>query len=89
MALGATASNILRMTIGQGMRPAIFGLCAGAIGAWWLSRYMTGLLFGVQALDPVTYAIGGAILLGTALLACYVPARRAMRTDPSVALRAD
>jgi putative ABC transport system permease protein len=89
MALGATAANILVMAVGQGMRPALAGLCAGAVGACWLSRYMNGMLFGVAALDPLTYAIGAAVLIATALLACYVPARRAMRTDPSVALRAE
>jgi putative ABC transport system permease protein len=89
MAMGASGANILRMTIAQGMRPALIGLCAGAIGAWWLSQYLSGLLVGVHALDPLTYAIAAALLVGTALLACYVPALRALRTDPNLALRTE
>ena len=89
MALGATAASILRMTMGQGIRPAIAGLCAGAVAAILLSRYMTGMLVGVQPLDPLTYVLGAVLLIGTGLIACFIPARRAMQTDPALALRAE
>jgi predicted permease len=89
VALGASGINILRMTIGQGIRPALLGIVLGAIGAWWLSRYIATLLFGVKPFDALTYAAVAALLLLTALAACYLPGRRAMRTDPAIALRID
>jgi predicted permease len=87
VALGASRTNILRMTVEQGMRPALVGIALGAIGALWLSRYMTALLFGVKPVDGLTYCAVAVILLATALLACYLPGRKAMRIDPAVALR--
>jgi putative ABC transport system permease protein len=87
VALGASRSNILMMTIRQGLRPALAGTLLGAMGAWWLSGYMATLLFDVKPFDAVTYAAVAALLLVTAAFACYVPGRRAMRTDPAVALR--
>jgi putative ABC transport system permease protein len=87
MALGASASNILRMTISQGIRPALFGIALGAAGAWWLSRYLTTLLFEIKPFDSLTYAAVAALLLATAVAACLIPGRRAMRIDPAVALR--
>jgi putative ABC transport system permease protein len=87
MALGASASKILRMTISQGMRPALLGVGIGAAGAWWLSRYLTTLLFDIKPFDFLTYVAVAALLLATALAACLLPGRRAMRTDPAVALR--
>jgi len=89
VALGASAGSILRMTVGQGMRPALVGIALGGVGAWWLSRYMTTLLFGVKPFDHATYAAVAGLLLATALAACYWPGRRAMRTDAAVALRAE
>jgi predicted permease len=89
VALGASAGSILRMTVGQGMRPALVGIVLGAGGAWWLSRYMATLLFGVKPFDFLTYAAVAAVLLVTALAACYWPGRRATRTDAAVALRAE
>ena len=89
MALGASSGNIVRLTIGQGLRPAMLGIALGAIGAWWLSRYVATLLFGVQPFDAVTYAAVVALLLMTAAVACYLPCRRAMRTDPVEALRTE
>ena len=77
------------MTIGQGMRPALMGIALGALGAWWLSRYFATLLFGIQPFDVLTYAGVAVLLLATALAACYLPGRRAMRTDPAVALRVE
>jgi len=87
VALGATRSNILGMTIRQGLRPALIGALLGAIGAFWLSRYLATLLFGVKPFDAVTYLAVAALLLATAALACYIPGRRAMQTDPATALR--
>ena len=89
MALGASSGNIVRMTIGQGLRPAVLGIALGAIGAWWLSRYVATLLFGVKPFDTWTYAAVVALLLMTAAVACYLPCRRAMRTDPVEALRTE
>lgn len=87
MPLGASRGSILRLTFGQGMRPALLGIALGAAGAWWLSRYMRSLLFGVKPFDALTYATVMALLIATAALACYLPCRRAMRTDPATALR--
>ena len=87
MALGASAGNIMQLTIIQGMRFALLGIGLGAVGAWWLSSYLTALLFGIKPFDIITYAAVAALLLATALAACYLPARRAMRIDPAVSLR--
>ena len=77
------------MTIVQGLRPALLGMVLGIIGASWLSRYFTTLLFDIEPFDMLTYAAVVALLLVTAVLACYLPGRRAMRTDPAVALRVE
>ena len=87
MALGANAIGIMRMTMLQGMWPALLGIGLGAVGAWWLSRYLATLLFDIKPFDLLTYAAVAVLLLVTALAACYLPGRRAMRTDPAVALR--
>jgi predicted permease len=87
MALGASRRDILGMTIRQGMRPALLGTLLGAIGAVWVTRYFTTLLFGIKPFDSLTYAAVAALLLVTALIACYLPGLRATRTDPTVALR--
>jgi putative ABC transport system permease protein len=87
VALGASGRNILNLTFSQGMKPALLGILLGGLGAWWLSRYITALLFGIQPFDVLTYFIVAALLLATALLACLLPGRRAMRIDPAVALR--
>jgi len=89
MALGASATGIMRMTILQGMRPALLGIGLGSVGAWWLSRYLATLLFDIKPFDGLTYATVAVLLLATALAACYLPGRRAMRTDPAVALRTE
>ena len=87
MALGASRSSVLGLVVSQGMRPVILGLVAGVLGAFALSRYMTTLLFGVTPLDAPTYA-GVAALLGVAaILACYLPARDALRVDVLTAIR--
>jgi putative ABC transport system permease protein len=87
MALGANEASILRITVGQGLMPALVGIAIGGAIAAWLSRYLEPLLFGVQPFDLSTYAAVSALLLVTAALACFVPGRRAIRTDPAIALR--
>ena len=87
IALGAHRMSILRTILREGSRLALLGLAIGFFLALALSRTLAGLLFGVQATDPVTFVTVAALLLGVALAACYVPARRAMRVDPMVALR--
>ncbi|HKG79627.1 MAG TPA: ABC transporter permease, partial [Pyrinomonadaceae bacterium] len=87
MALGAQPRNVLRLVIGQGLKLALIGVIVGLIGAWALTRFMQTLLFGVNPTDPGTFAVIGLLLLLVAFVACWVPARRATKVDPLVALR--
>jgi predicted permease len=87
VALGAQRMDILRMALGEGMRMVVLGLVAGLIGAAALTRFLRSLLFNVTATDPIVFAAIAALLAAVALLACYIPARRATRVDPLVALR--
>ena len=87
MALGASAYDVLKMVLGQGMLLVLIGLVIGIVGALALTRVMASLLFGVSATDPVTFGVISLLLALVALLACYIPARRAMRVDPMSALR--
>jgi putative ABC transport system permease protein len=89
MALGATAANILRMVVRDGMAPALAGVLLGLGGAALLTRVLASLLFETEPLDPITFAGTAGVLLTAALIACCVPARRATRVDPSTALRAE
>jgi predicted permease len=87
MALGAAAPDVLRLVLSHGMLTTVVGVAIGIAGSLLLTRAMQSLLFGVSATDPITI-VGVALLLGSAaLLACYIPARRATRVDPMVALR--
>ncbi|MGD8866960.1 MAG: ABC transporter permease [Gemmatimonadales bacterium] len=87
IALGAESARVARMVLKQGLLLAVVGVTLGLVAAYGLTRLMTGLLFGVSAVDPLTYAVVAVCLSGVALLASYVPARRASRVDPIEALR--
>jgi putative ABC transport system permease protein len=87
MALGAKTRDVLKLVVTNGMKLALFGIGIGLVGAWALTRLMKSLLFGVQATDLLTFTAVSVCLLVSALLACYIPARRATKVDPLVALR--
>ena len=87
IALGAQRSDILRLVLGQGAKMALIGVAVGVAVALGLTRLMANQLFGISAHDPLTFAGIALLLIVVALVACYIPARRAMRTDPIVALR--
>jgi ABC-type antimicrobial peptide transport system permease subunit len=89
MALGARPGNVLGLIVGQGARLAAVGVALGLAGAVALTRLLAALLYGVTPTDAVTLAVVVVVLAGTAIVASYLPARRAMRVDPSVALRAE
>ncbi len=87
IALGANRSDVLRMVLGDGMKMTLIGVVIGLAAALGLTRLMASLLFGVSATDPLTFTAVAMLLSVVALAACYIPARRAMRVDPMVALR--
>jgi putative ABC transport system permease protein len=87
MALGARRGNVLRIVLGQGLKLVLVGVAIGVCAAIGLTRMMRGVLFGVSAVDPLTYLTISILLSLVALLACYLPARRATKVDPLVALR--
>jgi putative ABC transport system permease protein len=89
MALGASAQSVRGLIVRQGMTPAILGLVAGLVGAYFLTALMQKILFGVEHTDPTTFVGVAAFLAGVALLASYLPARRATRVAPTEALRYD
>lgn len=87
MAVGAEQRDVLRLILGQGAKLALIGLGVGVVVAFLLTRFMASLLYNVSATDPLTFGVVAIVLLGVAVTACYIPARRAMRIDPMVALR--
>jgi len=87
IALGAQRSDVLRLVLGDGAKMVAVGLAVGLAAAFGLTRLMANMLFGVSTIDPLTFACVAAVLSSVALAACYIPARRAMRVDPMVALR--
>ncbi len=89
VALGARASDVMRLVIRQGMKLAFAGLIVGLPVSFALAQLMKRLLYGVSATDPLTFVAAAALLMGVALLAALVPARRAMKVDPVIALRSE
>jgi putative ABC transport system permease protein len=87
IALGAQRRDVLRLVLAQGTRLTLLGVALGVLAALALSRLLASMLFGVSVTDPLTFAGVAALLAFVALLACFIPARRATRVDPIVALR--
>jgi putative ABC transport system permease protein len=88
-ALGAQPSDVMKLVVGQGMRLTLIGVAVGLAGAYALTRLMSSLLYGVSATDPMTFIVVSSVLCAAALAACYVPAQRAAKIDPMVALRSE
>jgi len=89
MALGAERSDVLRLVLGQGAKLALAGGLIGLGASWALTRWIKSLLFNVSATDPATFVAIALLLIAVALLACYIPARRATKVDPMIALRCE
>jgi ABC-type antimicrobial peptide transport system permease subunit len=87
MAFGAEVRNVLGMVLREGLLLVIAGVAVGLLGAWALSRYLTSLLYAVRATDLATYVLAALLMGAVALVACLVPARRATKVNPMVALR--
>jgi ABC-type antimicrobial peptide transport system permease subunit len=87
MALGATRANILQLVLGRTFRLAAFGIAAGLLAAFFLSQFLSSVLFGITVHDPITFIAVPVCLVAVALLAGYLPARRATRVDPVTSLR--
>jgi ABC-type antimicrobial peptide transport system permease subunit len=87
MALGAQRRDILRLVLTHGMKLALIGIALGLFAAYWLTRFLQKMLFGIGATDPMTFSIIALMVVFVAILACIVPARRAMKVDPLKALR--
>ena len=80
---------MLKLVIGEGMLLTLIGITAGLAAAVGLTRFLSGLLYGVSAVDPVTFSVITLLLIGIALLACWIPARRATKVDPMIVLRSE
>jgi ABC-type antimicrobial peptide transport system permease subunit len=89
IALGARVSDVLLLILREGLRLALAGIALGVLGAVWLTQAIKTLLFKVEPNDPLTFAFVGALLLSVATAACYIPARRATKVDPILALRSE
>jgi ABC-type antimicrobial peptide transport system permease subunit len=89
MALGAQGRDVLKLILAQGLKLTLLGVVVGLLAAFALTRWMETLLFGVRPTDPPTYAVIATVLTTVAVLACWLPARRATKVDPMVALRCE
>jgi putative ABC transport system permease protein len=89
MALGARVPDVLKMVLGEGLKLTLIGVAVGLTPALAMAQLMKSLLYGVGAIDPLTFAGAPALLAATAIVACWIPARRAAKTDPMIALRAE
>jgi len=87
LALGAQRRDVLALILGQGIKLTLSGVCLGLLTAWSVTRLLTKLLYSVSATDPVIFGSVALLLIAVALVACYLPARRATKVDPLVALR--
>jgi ABC-type antimicrobial peptide transport system permease subunit len=87
IALGAQSRNVLQLVLGDGLRMTVSGVAVGLVAAFGLTRLLTGMVYGVSTTDPATFAAMAVLLIVVALLACYIPARRATKVDPLTALR--
>jgi putative ABC transport system permease protein len=89
MALGADKQSILRLVASHALKPALIGTVAGVVASLGLSQFLTSMLFSIKPTDPPTFLLVTGVLATVAAIACYLPARRAMRVDPIVALRCE
>jgi putative ABC transport system permease protein len=87
LALGAQQGEVLKLVVSQGMILALLGVAIGLAASFALTRLLTGLLYGVSATDPLTFIVIALLLTMVALMACWIPARRATKVDPMIALR--